>query len=218
MTAFSAAASTVGPRRVLAIALPVVLSNVTVPLQGAIDTAVVLTAIVFAWLVSRPTGAIAPLVAWLVGLVLGARLVPSASEASAVGPTVAERVLAIVAPIAAAFIGMATPLVDAFDLWLVLVVAIVAGDIKATGLMLGSRLMAGRRWIEGLALGTAGAAGGIVPLGIAWTLYAGGMIDAALFVAQVVAVGLGGLLAGPLLAVVARMQATMQEGTSARRH
>lgn len=30
-----------GPRRVLAIALPVVLSNVTVPLQGAVDTAVI---------------------------------------------------------------------------------------------------------------------------------------------------------------------------------
>jgi MATE family multidrug resistance protein len=41
MTALSPAAGTVGPRRVLAIALPVVLSNVTVPLQGAIDTAVI---------------------------------------------------------------------------------------------------------------------------------------------------------------------------------
>ena len=41
MTDAAARDGAIGPRRVLAIALPVVLSNATVPIQGAIDTAVI---------------------------------------------------------------------------------------------------------------------------------------------------------------------------------
>jgi hypothetical protein len=135
------------------------------------------------------------LAALLAGLALGHR-----SE------TVSDTFLKAATPVAAAAIAMQVSY-DGWSWWLLVVVLIAAGDGKAIGMWLLSKLFGGRTWTSAFEMGAALSIAGLMPVVLAYLLKQYGLIDEPLFAAAVVATIIIELVMRPMLRWVQPAQA-----------
>ena len=107
----------------------------------------------------------------------------------------------VIAPIAAAAVAMQVDFTG-WSWWLLLVVLIAAGDGKAIGMWLLSKLFGGRTWASAFEMGAALSVAGLMPVGLAYLLKQYGLIDESLFAAVIVSAMVIELVMRPLTRVI----------------
>lgn len=149
-------------------------------------------------------GLMLPMLGWFVGgMFAPRRLLPTPRDDD---PATGGGLAAMLGVVAAAAVAMHSDIIAGFDLVLVIVVLLSFGDAKAIGVMLGVRWFAGRRWIDGLRLGAAAGAGGVMPLALAWSAYHVGFVGVELLTALTLASLAGGLIAPTLLRLMPQVE------------
>ena len=190
---------------------------------GAALVALLVVRPVVGWLTTRASRTTRDLVITAIGscLFVGAALPGNAHNAGAYvwpavlvialalsaggRPNFSRRAFDILSPIVAAIIMLRLDITTHLDWLLLLGVLVLYGDVKAIGAMLAARFIANRSWWDSLRLGTALAAGGVVPLMLAAMLHETQLLGDGLFTALALAITITAMLATPMLKLIDRL-------------